>query len=403
MLIEKEKVADFARNTPYKQYIFGAWNRIITYYLRNREYDSAIQELKKYQDEAIRLDNPYGIGKSYVRMGDVYYQQRMFRLALQQYKQAVDYYIQTGNEKENFYSYRSISSCYINLQRYEEAEEYALRCLDASVTQSALIQSKLLLFQVTCSKMDSKKADELQKELAQYRAQGVMKGTILENYFTLNGYYAALGNLDKALAYSDSISDKGLSLAVRYKAFEMAGDFYSAFAELYKKYRLQDSINQANNAEVMAAYNARFNNQRLELEKNRLSLQNTEMKLAQMQNREQMILMEKEQTRMELENQDLQLKQQQTAIELEKAETIGSHTQTRTAATHQNGARDQSAQDLGGVLHLDTYFRLLQHICFYTPATCQAFKDRKRRCRKSTAASRKSGQAEIGFPTEPQS
>lgn len=149
-----------------------------------------------------------------------------------------------------------------------------------------------------------------------------MKGAILENYFTLNGYYyAALGNLDKALAYSDSISDKGLSLAVRYKAFEMAGDFYSAFAELYKKYRLQDSINQANNAEVMAAYNARFNNQRLELEKNRLSLQNTEMKLAQMQNREQMILMEKEQTRMKLENQDLQLKQQQTAIELEKAET----------------------------------------------------------------------------------
>ena len=69
----------------------------------------------------------------------------------------------------------------------------------------------------------------------------------------------------------------------------------------------------------MAAYNARFNNQRLELEKNRLSLQNTEMKLAQMQNREQMILMEKEQTRMELENQDLQLKQQQTAIELEKS------------------------------------------------------------------------------------
>ena len=138
-------------------------------------------------------------------------------------------------KKRTFYSYRSISSCYINLQRYEEAEEYALRCLDASVTQSALIQSKLLLFQVTCSKMDLKKADELQKELAQYRAQGVMKGAILENYFTLNGYYyAALGNLDKALAYSDSISDKGLSLAVRYKAFEMAGDFYSALPNYTK-------------------------------------------------------------------------------------------------------------------------------------------------------------------------
>ena len=85
----------------------------------------------------------------------------------------------------------------------------------------------------------------------------------------------------------------------------MAGDFYSAFAELYKKYRLQDSINQANNAEVIGGIQRPFHNQRLELEKNRLSLQNTEMKLAQMQNREQMILMEKEQTRMELEKPGL--------------------------------------------------------------------------------------------------
>ena len=42
LLKEKEKVADFARKTPYKQYIFGAWNRIITYYLRNWEYDAAL-------------------------------------------------------------------------------------------------------------------------------------------------------------------------------------------------------------------------------------------------------------------------------------------------------------------------------------------------------------------------
>lgn len=46
LLKEKEKVADFARKTPYKQYIFGAWNRIITYYLRNWEYDTALIELK---------------------------------------------------------------------------------------------------------------------------------------------------------------------------------------------------------------------------------------------------------------------------------------------------------------------------------------------------------------------
>lgn len=71
---------------------------------------------------------------------------------------------------------------------------------------------------------------------------------------------------------------------------------------------------------MLASYNARFNNQKLELEKNRLSLQNTEMQLKQILDREQLILMEKERTRIELENRNLQLEQQRTSTELEKAE-----------------------------------------------------------------------------------
>lgn len=48
LLREKEVVADFARRTPYKQYIFGAWNRIVSYLLRYRQYQAAIQEIKEY-------------------------------------------------------------------------------------------------------------------------------------------------------------------------------------------------------------------------------------------------------------------------------------------------------------------------------------------------------------------
>ena len=98
-------------------------------------------------------------------------------------------------------------------------------------------------------------------------------------------------------------------------------DFETAYTYQLNSALMRDSLSQARNNELLADYNARFNNQKLELEKNRLTLQNTEMRLSQLQDREKMMMLEKEQTRIELENRNLQLKQQQTAIELQKAET----------------------------------------------------------------------------------
>lgn len=322
LLTEKEKVADFARNTPFKQYIFGAWNRIITYYLLNREYEPALQEIKKYQDEAIRLNVPYGIGQSYIRMGDVYYQQRMCDLAIKQYIQAMEYYQSVKKENELYHAYYNIGTCYISIKQYEEAEKYTLKSIETAPTLMAKAVASLSLLRIYTATHELDKAEKIKNKLIQDEEKGLFKGRRNDNYYlTLGDYYIKTNNLDKALAFIDSVNDEQLKAERKSRIYAHAGNFEKAYMYLQREIQILDSVNQSKNSDMLASYNARFNSQRLELEKNRLSLQNTEMELKQVQNREQMVFMEREQSRIELENRNLQLDQQRTATELEKART----------------------------------------------------------------------------------
>lgn len=322
LLKEKEKVADFARKTPYKQYIFGAWNRIITYYLRNWEYDAALSELKKYQNEALRLNNSYGIGQSYIQMGDVYFQQKMPQIAVQQYQQAVDYYKSVGKDNELYYPYYTLAASYINLNDYKKAEEYTLKSIELSPNDKAKASAHINLLRIYTRTKEFEKAKEIIPILKSYKKNDVLQTGTLQNYYIIMATYLMhTEKYEDAMTYSDSIRNLQIQWELKSRIYEKMKDFETAYTYQLNSALMRDSLSQARNNELLADYNARFNNQKLELEKNRLTLQNTEMRLSQLQDREKMMMLEKEQTRIELENRNLQLKQQQTAIELQKAET----------------------------------------------------------------------------------
>lgn len=254
-------------------------------------------------------------------MGDAYYQQRMTRLAVEQYLQAANYFHATGKENELYHPYAAISSCYIDLGENKKAEEYALKSLSIAPSLQAKINSYINLFRSYTKTDNIKKANEIKNILTEYKTQGLIKGSAAENFhIILTRYYYLTKDFAKAMQYSDSIHDEQLRFDCKSKIYAAQGNFKDAYHYCYKRLKLIDSTYQNQNAEILASYNARFNNQRLELEKNRLVLQNTEMRLKQSEDREQLMSMEKEQTRIELENRELQLEQQRTANELEKAE-----------------------------------------------------------------------------------
>lgn len=146
-------------------------------------------------------------------------------------------------------------------------------------------------------------------------------GTLQNYYIIMATYLMHTEKYEDAMTYSDSIRNLQIQWELKSRIYEKMKDFETAYTYQLNSALMRDSLSQARNNELLADYNARFNNQKLELEKNRLTLQNTEMRLSQLQDREKMMMLEKEQTRIELENRNLQLKQQQTAIELQKAET----------------------------------------------------------------------------------
>lgn len=319
LTVEKETVASFARNTPYKQYIFGAWNRIISYLLKHREYQNAVREIKEYQQEALQLGVSYAIGHSYVLMGDTYFQQRMYSLAIEQYKQGAEYNRANGKEKENYHLYNNICSCYTDLGNYEEGKAYAQKAIKSAPIPSAKIGPYIGLLRIFIRTHEEGKARLVAGQLMEYRQQGVLKGAQVVNYhITLSRYYQEIGNFNQALLYSDSISDELLRAQAKGGVYAREGHYKEAYEYLKREKELADSLNQSSHAEQIAFQNARFNNQRLVLERNRLGLENAKMELERLHGKERLMILEKEQDRIELENRNLQLEQQNTATALEK-------------------------------------------------------------------------------------
>lgn len=316
---EKEVVADFARQTPYKQYIFGTWNRVVSYLLKYRQYQAAIQEIKEYQEEALRLNVPYGIGHSYLLMGNTYFQQNMYGLAIEQYKQGINYNTSAEKEEENYIIYNSLCSCYTNLEKYDEAEKCALKSLEMAPIPFAKSNPYIGLLRIFTLTHQMDKASQIVKILVDYRRKGIMKGANLENYYIVSSqYYLESGDIGQALSYSDSINDDVLKMSRKSIIYAKIGRYKEAYVCQKMEKWIADSLNQSSHAEQFAFQNARFNNQKLELEKKRLNLQNAEMKLEQLQAKAQMLEMKKEQEHIELEKQTLQLEQQRTATALER-------------------------------------------------------------------------------------
>lgn len=95
------------------------------------------------------------------------------------------------------------------------------------------------------------------------------------------------------MTYGDSIKNLQIQWELKSRIYEKMKDFETAYTYQLNSALMRDSLFQARNNELLANYNARFNNQKLELEKKQLTLQNTEMRLNRLQDREKMMLLEK--------------------------------------------------------------------------------------------------------------
>lgn len=329
-----KRIRDFAVHTPYKQYVFSSWARLISYYTRQRDYNAALEELQAYRKEAIRLDNAYGISFSYRYTGNIYLLQGNHEKAIQEYMKGIDYSI-IQHETTNLYEmYLSVGRTYYYMEQYDSASIYLEKALEKTPESSkGNIYIPMLRMAILQQKIEV--ATEYVEKLHVWTEKYSLYGADYDYYFEcLSHYYKMRKEFNKAMAMADSIKNNFSIAANKYQLYEEMGNHEQAFRWLkqLRKLEKENTNNEVN--DKLSELTARFDTERLNAEKNRLALQNSQLKLQQTENEKQLMKTEQERTRLELDNRELILKQQQNELDKSHKETIYQQERAKTMEIH---------------------------------------------------------------------
>lgn len=317
---EKKRIADFARNTPYKQYVFSPWNRLISLYLVRGYTNEALAEVRDYQREALVLNNAYGIGNAYRKMADVYIVTRSFDLALKELQKAESYYKENGETKELYNIYAAMANVYQGLNNTELEIKYYKLALETA----ALEESKGTYYlSLARAYLQKKQVPEVESYITMlnnwkknYHLSPLSRDAEVKLYFE---YSLLKKDNEAALKYANSMSDKNKDL-FRAIAYEALGDFKSAYKAMALFYKITVASVNDEQKKLLADYASRYDNERVENEKNLLLLKNTQLQLSQLRTNDQLLAADKARNSLELSNTRLELNNKNLALERQRAE-----------------------------------------------------------------------------------
>lgn len=332
-----KKLQEFARKTPFQQYIFSCWNRLISIYIRDKRYDIALEECRAYQQEAIKLNNSYGIGMAYRNLGNIYYQKQDLHTALELYKQGIQYHMDNNNIQELMSFYRAILPCYQQLSLFDSVVYYGKKTLKLEQRQSERVPLYLSLCNAYISKSDLDNAKVCIDSVESLRCKIVLAGVRFENYQVIYARYCgAIGQYDQALALLDCLSDSLVMASQKTHIYIQMGDYKKACDWSMAARKFEQASMRKENASMLADYTSRFDNERLEAEKTRLFLQNVGLNLRRLEDERLLMLADKERdslglmaTGLKLQNSELALTNQRVETERQKERAVASEKENR--------------------------------------------------------------------------
>jgi signal transduction histidine kinase len=347
LIKSKDRLEKFAVSTPYKQYIFSLWNRIIVRYLNNSQYSNALEELKKYQKEALRLNDSYGIGNAYVELGNLYLSQGNKEQGLKEMNNAVAYYKANGKSQDVNYVYSDIGNIYLAKNNLDSAKKYYLLSLGVTASEQSKGPQYLQLARIYQRCGDMKEAMQYMRMLNDWEKKYALSSVSRINKFRFySDYYFNLKDYNKSIAYCDSVNNFHKYL-FKSSIYEKMGDYKNAF-ENYKSFSKEEGLDlSAAQKDELAKYTALYDKERVENEKNVLALKNSQLALDQLRIKDKLLAAEKDgnalalyNTKLELNNKTLALKNQQFEAAKQKAEASRQHLIGINLKQHANSQRN---------------------------------------------------------------
>lgn len=129
---------DFAMKTPYKQYVFDGWSNYLIAITRfpNNEL---LKEFKEFQDEAYRLNNAYGITRSYSFYSRLYWEMKQYDRAISSSRKSVEYQLSTKQTTNIHNQYYELTVYYYETNKLDSAIYYANKCLERSTCPENIV------------------------------------------------------------------------------------------------------------------------------------------------------------------------------------------------------------------------------------------------------------------------
>lgn len=316
-----KRCIEFSEKTPYTQYVFGGWNTLISYMMKNYEYERALKELEFYQTKAIQLESSYGISQSYRKLGDLYTNQHQSKLAIEQYQRGIDYYQSIGETKQLYELYINLSSCYFNLKEEKSGYKNALLALETAPSERKRLSIYTQVLQNMPESTDLKIVDEFYRMMMLLKNEYGIDVTMRDSYYlACSRYYASHQDYGEALIYADSISNKRPRYNYISALLHNNKEYDKARQVLLDYIGTKDSINEKHIEEVTSLYWARFENDRFQLERNRLALENAQIRIQENEKEKRLLQSEHENDSITLMNRNLQVDNQQMLLDRKQAE-----------------------------------------------------------------------------------
>lgn len=322
-MVKSQKILqDFAKKTPYKQYIFDPWNRLINYYINNSRVYDALNEAKKYQVEAVKLNNSYGMSHCYRKLGDIYDILGDDYEAIKLYNKALDIQKELNDYNNISDVYYGLANSYCTISDYIKAKHFYRLAYNTN-KKKGTYSTTVGLFRVFVSEGTDMDSIEYYRSLSdkEYKAKTLTPSNIDMYINSYAEYYILKKDYNNAAKYANLSESEITRYYLNEKIYSLKGDYYNAYKNLQLYLSKELEINNRTNQEFLGQVTTQIEQSRLEREKNMLEINNAKMKLQQSMAHERLMLLERNQTTLELNNKQLALDRQKSEIVRSKLET----------------------------------------------------------------------------------
>ncbi len=317
---EQRRLYDFVINTPYKDYIFLGWNRIIIHYLDHNEFYEAMLEAHSYQEAALRLNNAYGIARGYYYIGEVYRMRGMRSEAVEKYKTAIENQQKYGGKSRIVAAACTrIGEIYIDEGNYREAEKYLRRALANHIYNFEAVNATIELFRMYVNMGDIARAKTEKAQVEIFAQEDLLIGSRVPKYRSgLVRYYLLEHKYDEALKCANTIADKDpetLSLAQA-----AVGHYNDALHSLRLAATQQEQIESSLDVSRLISFQTEYDNMLMQKQNDQLKLQQTRFRLEQLQRDKELAVEKSRRDSIAINNQRLQQQSIESAGKIREAE-----------------------------------------------------------------------------------